>query len=227
VPEIQSGAVEIKSIAREAGSRTKIAVSATQAGIDPVGSCVGGRGARVQAVLAELHNEKIDIALWDEDPIVFITNALSPAKVEQVQLFPDAKKALVSVPEDQLSLAIGRAGQNVRLASRLSGWSIDIAQTGQEDDKLKEIQAMLQERIDNAKESANSEESVAEEKPKRKRTKKQTEDESLEPSETNEEVAEGPESEIAVDEVPVEASTPEEAIETAVTEEMDEPQPTA
>jgi N utilization substance protein A len=141
VPEIQSEAVEIKSISREAGSRTKIAVWANQPGIDPVGSCVGGRGARVQAVLAELPNEKIDIVLWDEDSITFITNALSPAKVEKVQLFADSKKALVSVPEDQLSLAIGRAGQNVRLASRLSGWSIDITQVGQEADKLKELEA--------------------------------------------------------------------------------------
>lgn len=141
VPEIQTGAVEIKSISREAGSRTKIAVAATQPGIDPVGSCVGGRGARVQAVLAELPNEKVDIIPWDEDDITFITNALSPAKVENVQLFADKQKALVSVPEDQLSLAIGRAGQNVRLASRLTGWSIDIAQTGMEEDKIKDIMA--------------------------------------------------------------------------------------
>jgi N utilization substance protein A len=142
VPEIQNGAVEIKSISREAGSRTKMAVWSNQSGIDPVGSCVGGRGARVQAVLAELPNEKIDIVLWDEDPLVFITNALSPAKVENVELFDDLQKALVSVPEDQLSLAIGRAGQNVRLASRLTGWSIDIAQSGLEDEKRKEIEAL-------------------------------------------------------------------------------------
>lgn len=141
VPEIQAGAVEIRAIAREAGSRTKIAVAATQPGIDPVGSCVGGRGARVQAVLAELTNEKIDIALYDEDPVAFITNALTPAQAEQVQLFADMRKALVSVPEDQLSLAIGRAGQNVRLASRLTGWSIDIAQTGMEEEKLKDLLA--------------------------------------------------------------------------------------
>ncbi len=171
VPEIQSEAVEIKSLAREAGSRTKIAVAATQPGIDPVGSCVGGRGARVQAVLAELSNEKIDIVLWDEDAIAFITNALSPAKVENVQLFADLKKALVSVPEDQLSLAIGRAGQNVRLASRLTGWSLDIAQTGMEADKLKELTAASQE-IQPA--------SAAAEEPEKKPSRKKATEESTE-----------------------------------------------
>ncbi len=141
VPEIQAGTVEIKSISREAGSRTKLAVFSSTDTVDPVGSCVGQRGARVQAVLSELGQEKIDIILWDDDSVVFITNALSPAEVEKVQLFPDMKKALVSVPEDQLSLAIGRAGQNVRLASRLTGWSIDIAKAGEEDAKLKEIES--------------------------------------------------------------------------------------
>lgn len=175
VPEIQSQAVEIKAIAREAGSRTKLAVTATQPGIDPVGSCVGGRGARVQAVLAELSNEKIDIILWDEDPITFITNALSPANVENVQLFADLQKALVSVPEDQLSLAIGRAGQNVRLASRLTGWSIDIAPTGQEEAKQRELETLR----DGQSASAESTDAVSvpteatvEEKPKRKSRKK-------------------------------------------------------
>ncbi len=177
VPEIQSEAVEIKSIAREAGSRTKIAVSALQAGIDPVGSCVGGRGARVQAVLAELSNEKIDIVLWDEDAVSFITNALSPAKVEKVQLFADLKKALVSVPEDQLSLAIGRAGQNVRLASRLTGWSLDIAQTGMEEDKLKELTAA----------SSEVAPAATEEEPKKKTTRKKKEEPQEEGTDTPEE----------------------------------------
>jgi transcription termination/antitermination protein NusA len=182
VPEIQAGTVEIRAISREAGSRTKLAVAATQPGIDPVGSCVGGRGARVQAVLAELPNEKIDIVLWDEDPTQFITNALSPANVEKVQLFADAKKALVSVPEDQLSLAIGRAGQNVRLASRLTGWSIDIAQTGMEEEKLKAMQAADAEARGQSEPGEEVIEEAPAEKPK-KRTKKATETEEVtEPS---------------------------------------------
>ncbi len=173
VPEIQAGTVEIKAISREPGYRTKMAVFSSQDTVDPVGSCVGQRGSRVQAVLSELSEEKIDIILWDDDPIVFITNALSPAQVDNVQLFADLKKALVSVPEDQLSLAIGRAGQNVRLASRLTGWSIDIAKTGEEAEKLQEIQNML------AENKTVTEPEVAvvegEEKPKKKRaTKKET-----------------------------------------------------
>ncbi|MDO8513422.1 MAG: transcription termination factor NusA [bacterium] len=126
IPEINSGSVEIMSIAREAGSRTKIAVYSDQPGLDPVGSCVGQRGTRVQSVLAELSEEKIDIILWNEDRKIFIINALSPAKVESVELSEEDKKATVKVPDDQLSLAIGKMGQNVRLASKLTGWSIDI-----------------------------------------------------------------------------------------------------
>ncbi len=130
VPEIAAGSVEIKSIAREAGTRSKVAVAANQEGLDPVGSCVGQRGIRVQAVLAELGEEKIDIILWDENPIQFITNALSPAKVLTVALNENVSSARVAVPEDQLSLAIGRSGQNVRLASKLTGWDIDIEKHG-------------------------------------------------------------------------------------------------
>jgi N utilization substance protein A len=131
VPEIGSGAVEIKAIAREAGARTKMAVMTTQEGLDPVGSCVGQRGTRVQSVLAEIGEEKIDIILWNEDPTKFIANALSPAKVSEIKLDDTTRKATVVVPEDQLSLAIGRGGQNVRLASKLSGWSIDITKEGE------------------------------------------------------------------------------------------------
>lgn len=127
VPEIFSGTVEIKSIAREAGSRSKIAVISTQDGIDPIGSCVGQKGSRVQTVMAELGGEKIDIIEWSEDPVKLIANALSPAKILNVQLDADKKEAKVGVLEDQLSLAIGKAGQNVRLAARLTGWKIDIA----------------------------------------------------------------------------------------------------
>lgn len=130
VPEISTGAVEIKAIAREAGARTKMAVTSTQEGLDPVGSCVGQRGTRVQAVLAEIGDEKIDIILWDEDSKKFIANALSPAKIQEIELNDETRKATVIVNEDQLSLAIGRGGQNVRLASKLSGWSIDIEKVG-------------------------------------------------------------------------------------------------
>lgn len=130
VPEIAAGTVEIKSISREAGTRSKMAVSAVQEGLDPVGSCVGQRGIRVQAVLAELGEEKIDIILWDEDAVKFITNALSPAKVVMVKLNQKDHGAAVVVPEDQLSLAIGKNGQNVRLASKLTSWNIDIIKDG-------------------------------------------------------------------------------------------------
>ncbi len=126
VPEIFNGSVEIKSIAREAGSRSKIAVISTQDGIDPIGSCVGQKGSRVQTVMAELGGEKIDIIEWSEDPVKLIANALSPAKILNVQLDEAKKEAKVGVLEDQLSLAIGKAGQNVRLAARLTGWKIDI-----------------------------------------------------------------------------------------------------
>ena len=126
VPEIFNGIVEIKSIAREAGSRTKIAVWSSQDGVDPIGACVGQRGTRVQVVMGELGGEKIDIISWSEDSVKFIANALSPAKILNVELNEEAKEAKVGVLEDQLSLAIGKAGQNVRLAARLTGWKIDI-----------------------------------------------------------------------------------------------------
>lgn len=126
VPEIQTGTVEIKSITREAGSRTKIAVIATEDNIDPVGSCVGQRGTRVQAVLGEIGDEKIDIVLWDEDVEQFIMNALSPAKTRKITINSKENKAIVYVAEDSLSLAIGKGGQNVRLASKLTGWGIDV-----------------------------------------------------------------------------------------------------
>lgn len=125
VPEIQEGLVEVKAIAREPGSRTKIAVSSNADGVDPVGALVGQRGTRVMAVTNELGNEKIDIIEWSEDPVKFIGSSLSPAKVRSVEALP-RRTALVLVPEDQLSLAIGRGGQNARLAARLTGWKIDV-----------------------------------------------------------------------------------------------------
>jgi N utilization substance protein A len=129
VPEIYNGQVDIKSIAREAGARSKVAVMALQEGVDPVGACVGMRGVRIQSIVRELNDEKIDIIQWDPDPHVFIDKALSPARVSQVHLddHPDeGKTAVVIVPDDQLSLAIGREGQNARLAAKLTGWRIDI-----------------------------------------------------------------------------------------------------
>lgn len=127
VPEMESGAVEIKGIAREAGVRSKIAVSSTVPGVDPVGTFVGGHGTRVNAVVSEIgEQEKIDITVWSENPAEYISNALSPTKVSHVQIDEANKKAKVIVPEDQLSIAIGKGGQNVRLASKLTGYELDI-----------------------------------------------------------------------------------------------------
>ena len=129
VPEIYHGIVEIRSIAREPGQRAKVAVSATQLGIDPVGACVGQRGVRIQAIVRELHDEKIDVIEWNPDAAIYISKAISPARVSGVYLNHgkgDDKTAMVVVPEDQLSLAIGREGQNARLAAKLTGWRIDI-----------------------------------------------------------------------------------------------------
>jgi N utilization substance protein A len=126
VPEIHSGTVEIRAIAREAGSRSKVAVASRQDGLDPVGATVGQRGARVQAVVAELGGEKIDVIPWNDDPGVFVANALSPAQVISVDIDEEHRIANVTVPERMLSLAIGREGQNARLAARLTGWRIDI-----------------------------------------------------------------------------------------------------
>ncbi len=127
VPEMEGDAVQIKGIAREAGVRSKIAVASSVPGVDPVGTFVGGHGTRVNAVMSEVgEQEKIDIVVWSDDPVTFITNALSPTKVDSVKIDKAAQKAMVTVPEDQQSIAIGRAGQNVRLASKLTGFDIDI-----------------------------------------------------------------------------------------------------
>ncbi len=133
VPEIFAGTVEIKSIAREAGERTKIAVFSEEEGVDPIGSCVGQKGTRVQAIIDELGGEKIDIILWDKDPAKFIAAALSPAKILKVETKEEEKEAVAVVPEDQLSLAIGKRGQNVRLAAKLTDWKINIAGANSEE----------------------------------------------------------------------------------------------
>lgn len=147
VPEIEDGTVQIKSIAREAGSRTKIAVYTEDENVDPVGACVGTGGSRVKNVVDELFGEKIDITTWDEDPKILIKNVLSPAKVEEVIIDEEEKTATVVVPDYQLSLAIGKSGQNVRLAARLCGWKIDIKSHSQyfgdpEDEELLEDEYM-------------------------------------------------------------------------------------
>lgn len=126
IPEVQSGVVEIKAVAREAGARTKIAVISTDPNIDPIGSCIGQRGGRIQTIIAEIGGEKIDVIQWEEDEEKFIITALSPAKVQKVELDEESKVANVTVPEAELSLAIGRAGQNVRLASKLTEWKINV-----------------------------------------------------------------------------------------------------
>ena len=131
VPEIYDGIVEIKSVAREPGMRSKVAVSSREPGLDPVGACVGPKGSRVRMVVAELRGERIDVVPWSEDPATFVGNALSPAKVARVTVDDGHHTATVVVPDDQLSLAIGKEGQNARLAAKLTGWRIDIKSQGQ------------------------------------------------------------------------------------------------
>lgn len=131
VPEIYDGFVEIKSVAREAGHRSKLAVSAREENIDPVGACVGPKGSRVRMVVNELRGEKIDVVEWSDDPKTYVANALSPAKVSEVLINEDTKRAVVVVPDTQLSLAIGKEGQNARLAAKMTGWKIDIKSESQ------------------------------------------------------------------------------------------------
>jgi N utilization substance protein A len=155
VPEVYNGTVEIKSIAREAGFRSKIAVAAKQEGIDPVGCCVGLRGIRIQNIVSELNGEKIDVVQWNDDVAKFIANALSPAHIISVQLNEDDQAATVIVPDKQLSLAIGKEGQNARLAAKLTGWRIDIKSTSMaETEKLEAAKA--------APEAVEAEEVIAE-----------------------------------------------------------------
>ncbi len=138
VPEIYDGIIEIRAVARDPGSRAKIAVISNDSGIDPVGACVGMRGSRVQAVVAELQGEKIDIIPWSGDPATFVVNALAPAEVAKVVMDEEQRRIEVVVPDDQLSLAIGRRGQNVRLASQLTGWDIDILTEAEESERRTE-----------------------------------------------------------------------------------------
>ena len=131
IPEIYEGVIEIKSIARDAGSRSKLAIYSPNENIDPVGSCVGQKGIRIQNIINELHGEKIDVIEWNEDPSIFIATALLPARVMAVDINEEEKSAQVIVEDDQLSIAIGKAGQNARLAAKLTGWKIDIKSESQ------------------------------------------------------------------------------------------------
>ena len=139
IPEIANGLVEIKAVAREAGSRSKVAIWTDEENVDPVGSCVGQRGSRVQTIISELGGEKIDIIEYNENPVKFIANALAPAKVLSIELNEEENKASVKVASDKLSLAIGKAGQNVRLAARLTGWKIDIIESLEDGEEVKVI----------------------------------------------------------------------------------------
>ena len=146
VPEIYDGTVMIRGAVREAGDRAKVAVFSRERDVDPVGACVGMKGTRVQSIIRELRGEKIDIVEWSEDPIAFVTNALSPAKVQRVSIVDDRERVMEVVVEDkQLSLAIGKKGQNVRLAAKLTGWRIDIKS---EEEKRREVEAQFDEARD-------------------------------------------------------------------------------
>ncbi len=158
VPEIYDGVIEIRAVARDPGSRAKIAVISSDPGIDPVGACVGMRGSRVQAVVNELQGEKVDIIPWSEDAAAFIVNALAPAEVSKVVLDEDIQRIEVVVPDEQLSLAIGRRGQNVRLASQLTGWDIDIMTEAQESERR---QAEFAERTETFMEALDVDEMIA------------------------------------------------------------------
>ena len=212
VPEIEEGLVEIKNIAREAGSRTKMAVWTDYENIDPVGACVGSRGSRVQNVVDELFNEKIDIITWSDDPAELISNVLSPATVEEVLIDEEEKMAMVVVPDHQLSLAIGKSGQNVRLAAKLCGWKIDIKSHTQFEEMEAELAAY--EEYEDDYEEADEEAAEAVEA---EAAEEAEEVEEAEDAEETEEAEEADEAEDAEEE----AEDADEAEEAAETEEAD------
>ena len=160
IPEIYEGLIEIKNISRDAGSRSKVAVYSTNENIDPVGSCVGQKGVRIQNIINELHGEKIDVIEWNEDPAVFIAAALLPAQVLAVDVKEEEKFAQVIVPDDQLSLAIGKSGQNARLAARLTNWKIDIKSESQFRKMLEESQTIESEETEAIENVEDVEETV-------------------------------------------------------------------
>ena len=160
IPEIYEGLIEIKNIARDAGSRSKVAVYSTNENIDPVGSCVGQKGVRIQNIINELHGEKIDVIEWNEDPTVFIASALLPAQVLAVDVKDEEKFAQVIVPDDQLSLAIGKSGQNARLSAKLTNWKIDIKSESQFRKMLEESQEIPSEETEEVEETESTDENA-------------------------------------------------------------------
>jgi len=183
IPEVANGLVEIKNVAREAGSRSKVAIYSDSENIDPVGSCVGQRGVRIQTIINELGGEKVDIIEYSEDPAKYISNALAPAKIVGIEIDEKNKKAIVKVAADKLSLAIGKNGQNVRLAARLTGWKIDIISQGQDDEliKFEEVKDNKEDEIEIEKIGSEEEilseknpEVVVEEKTTKKKIKRTT-----------------------------------------------------
>ncbi|MFH1611522.1 MAG: transcription termination factor NusA [Patescibacteria group bacterium] len=192
IPEIADNVVEIKAIAREAGNRTKIAVYTEDESIDPIGSCIGQRGVRIQTIIAEIGGEKIDVIEWSSEPKQFIENALSPAKIDSVELEEEEKTAVIHVNKDQLSLAIGRGGQNVRLASELTGWRISVREDAEEE--LKDVQedAEIEEDVKSIEEDSGIvEESVEEESQTEVSSEELASEEEEESEEEVEEIIEG------------------------------------
>lgn len=161
IPEIANGLIEIKAVAREAGSRSKVAVATDAENVDPIGSCVGQRGSRIQTIISELGGEKVDIIEYDSTPEKFIANALSPAKIVSIRVDSDEKRATVSVNADQFSLAIGKSGQNVRLAAHLTGWKIDIEESKKDKEEPASSEGEETEAVDGGKEEAEAETSEA------------------------------------------------------------------
>ncbi len=197
IPEVSEGVVEIKSLAREAGSRSKVSVHTEDESIDPIGACIGQRGTRIQTIISELGGEKVDIIEWSEDPLVFIPNTLAPAQINEVVLDEKEQSATVRVDSDQLSLAIGKGGQNVRLAARLSGWKINISESegsSEGDDSTEEVPGDDASKEDETSKSEpetdSTEEVVLEEAPKDDIASDEKTEESVEEKTEESEVAE-------------------------------------
>jgi len=186
IPEIADGAIEIKGIARDAGFRSKVAVTTDDESIDPIGSCIGQRGGRINTVIEELSGEKVDVISYSEDAEEFITNSLSPAKVAEVELDEDTKEAIVIVVSDQFSLAIGRGGQNVRLAAELTGWSIKVKELGGEEQEISSEEDDKKEEAEEEKKEDNKDEEKKSKKTKKvkKETKEEDSDDDTEKEET-------------------------------------------
>ncbi len=176
IPEISNGLIELKEVAREAGSRSKVAVWADSENVDPIGSCVGQRGARIQTIISELGGEKVDIIQYDEDPVKFISNALSPAKIISIEIDDKNKKAMVKVTSDQLSLAIGKGGQNARLAAKLTGWKIDILESKGKESKEDKEEGEKSKEVDDDKKAGEQESNLPTQTEKTKKQGSKKED---------------------------------------------------